>query len=415
MVHVRRPAAFAAAAITALTLTVGAAQGQSYIVRQLPTLGGFISNARDINDSGVIVGFSTRGSDSVSRAVKWTSAGIADLDPMGWWRVGEAVAINNNGFALTNQQGALNCFPEGVQVMAPTGTTPIWRMNYANKPSTGRGINATMQTVGCAADTSGAMIPLRWLSTAPSAVGPTTGVVADVADINDAGVAVGHSAPLLSGVAAANVSAIRIQGTQISTLPTPADRTRAHARAINGSGTVVGDADNGVNPCAWLNVDAVAVRWSPTGQLDVLPLPANVWSASATEINDRGEIVGLGVRTDWTFGPVIWRSGGADPRFLADVVSDMGGMDTIDRVEAINNHGQMVGWGFESGTGIIKPIVISPCWADFNGVGGIGVQDVFDFLSTYFAGSIRADADRSGALGSEDLFVFLSSYFSGCR
>ncbi len=54
------------------------------------------------------------------------------------------------------------------------------------------------------------------------------------------------------------------------------------------------------------------------------------------------------------------------------------------------------------------------CRADFNGVDGVGVQDVFDFVSAWFAGDQRADFDGSGALSAEDIFAFLGAWFAGC-
>lgn len=414
MPRTRRVAAPAAAGISMLLLAAGAASAQSYTVRQLPTLGGFSAGAADINDAGVVVGWSNRASDGRNRAVKWVNGAISDLDPNGWWQSGEAVAINNNGFTLTNQQGATNCFPEGVQIFASTSTTPLWRMNYNNLPSAGRGLNASLHTVGCAAGAAGNMVPLRWNSTAPTAVGPASGVIADVLDINDAGLAVGHTSSITpTGVS--SVSAVSIQGSQVSSLVAPATFARTHARGVNNAGLIVGDADNGTNPCSWLNVDSVAVKWSGS-KVSTLPMPAagGVWSTSATDVNDRGEIVGLGVRADWTFGPVLWRNAGDEAVFLTDLIRDFGGMMSIERVEAINNKGQMVGWGYQADTFRITPVVITPCWGNFNGTGGNTVQDVFDYLDAYFAASSRADVDRTGTVGPDDLFAFLGSYFTGC-
>lgn len=55
------------------------------------------------------------------------------------------------------------------------------------------------------------------------------------------------------------------------------------------------------------------------------------------------------------------------------------------------------------------------CNANFNQIGGVTVQDIFDFLVTYFAGDPRADFDESGAVGVQDIFDFLVAYFAGCN
>ncbi len=54
------------------------------------------------------------------------------------------------------------------------------------------------------------------------------------------------------------------------------------------------------------------------------------------------------------------------------------------------------------------------CPADFNGVGGLSVQDVFDFLAAYFDGSPTADFNASGTVTVQDIFDFLAAYFAGC-
>ncbi len=52
------------------------------------------------------------------------------------------------------------------------------------------------------------------------------------------------------------------------------------------------------------------------------------------------------------------------------------------------------------------------CLADFNKAGGIGVQDIFDFLAAYFGGNGCADFN-GGGIGVQDIFDFLAAYFGG--
>jgi hypothetical protein len=54
------------------------------------------------------------------------------------------------------------------------------------------------------------------------------------------------------------------------------------------------------------------------------------------------------------------------------------------------------------------------CPADYNGSGVVNVQDIFDFLSGWFAGDVRADFDGSSAIAVQDIFAFLSTWFTGC-
>jgi hypothetical protein len=41
------------------------------------------------------------------------------------------------------------------------------------------------------------------------------------------------------------------------------------------------------------------------------------------------------------------------------------------------------------------------------------VQDIFDFLNAWFAGSVAADFN-GGGLAVQDIFDFLSAWFAGC-
>lgn len=64
----------------------------------------------------------------------------------------------------------------------------------------------------------------------------------------------------------------------------------------------------------------------------------------------------------------------------------------------------------------LTPVVslIPCCTADFNSSGAVTVQDIFDFLSEYFAGGPRADINGAGGLSVQDIFDFLAAYFAGC-
>lgn len=65
----------------------------------------------------------------------------------------------------------------------------------------------------------------------------------------------------------------------------------------------------------------------------------------------------------------------------------------------------------------------APCAADFNGAGGVTVQDIFDFLAAWFAGCtatgappcIRsADFNAVGGITVQDIFDYLAAWFTGC-
>lgn len=57
---------------------------------------------------------------------------------------------------------------------------------------------------------------------------------------------------------------------------------------------------------------------------------------------------------------------------------------------------------------------ISKCPANYNGLGGVDVQDIFDFLSGWINLQPATDANRDGTLSVSDIFAFLASWFRGC-
>jgi hypothetical protein len=72
--------------------------------------------------------------------------------------------------------------------------------------------------------------------------------------------------------------------------------------------------------------------------------------------------------------------------------------------------------GFVQGeTGAITPPgAACHCRADFNQSGTVEVQDIFDFLNAWFAGSASADFN-GGGLAVQDIFDFLNAWFAGCH
>ncbi len=61
----------------------------------------------------------------------------------------------------------------------------------------------------------------------------------------------------------------------------------------------------------------------------------------------------------------------------------------------------------------IGPQQGTDCIADYNG-GGVGIQDIFDFLNGWFASSPNADVNVSGGTDIQDVFDFLNAWFAGC-
>ncbi len=54
------------------------------------------------------------------------------------------------------------------------------------------------------------------------------------------------------------------------------------------------------------------------------------------------------------------------------------------------------------------------CPADFNHVNGVTVQDIFDFLTAWLAGSPSADFNHVNGVTVQDIFDFLTAWLAGC-
>ena len=59
-------------------------------------------------------------------------------------------------------------------------------------------------------------------------------------------------------------------------------------------------------------------------------------------------------------------------------------------------------------------ITAPPCGPDFNGSGTVTVQDIFDFLGAWFAGTPTADFNHVNGITVQDIFDFLAAWFAGC-
>ena len=66
------------------------------------------------------------------------------------------------------------------------------------------------------------------------------------------------------------------------------------------------------------------------------------------------------------------------------------------------------------GTVVSGEAVYTMCPADFNCSGTLSAQDIFDYLSAWFAHDARADVNASGAIDSQDIFDFVLAWFGGC-
>lgn len=58
--------------------------------------------------------------------------------------------------------------------------------------------------------------------------------------------------------------------------------------------------------------------------------------------------------------------------------------------------------------------IVQFCPGDINRDGAASVQDIFDFLTLWFANDPRANVNNDGAVSVQDIFDMLSAWFAGC-
>lgn len=160
-------------------------------------------------------------------------------------------------------------------------------------------------------------------------------------------------------------------------------------------------------PSAW-----VAAPVAPRLRVTVSepPSPAGTRLASLTlptELVDPVRVVADGVELG-TFS-------GGDALNIGSLMNSSGAsVVEIRGVRATPGTSVLPLWLAQSGQTATVCIEGLLCEADFNGVDGVSVQDIFQFLTAYFAGDPRTDFDGDGVRAPADIFAFLNAYFAGC-
>lgn len=91
----------------------------------------------------------------------------------------------------------------------------------------------------------------------------------------------------------------------------------------------------------------------------------------------------------------------------------------VEQVACLGGSGSGAGAVFALGASDCNAggVLATPCcFADYNKVGGVTVQDVFDFLGDWFNGSVNANVFGDGVATPtvQDVFDYLTAWFAGC-
>lgn len=168
-----------------------------------------------------------------------------------------------------------------------------------------------------------------------------------------------------------------------------------------------------------------AFRWTATGGVTVLgDLPGGGFQSEAEAVSADGSTVLGRSRTEVGMEAFIWTAD-AGMRRLQSVLEDAGVANlagwTLRNASGVSADGRIV-----VGTGInpcgqdegwiarLDGPASAFCAADVNAIGGLTVQDLFEFLGLYFAADRRGDFNRSCDHTVQDIFEFLAAFFAGC-
>ena len=275
-------------------------------------VGGLPANQRwamalDINDLGTVVGYGASG-DTATHAFRWSFIGAVMEDLSAG--IG---GVNSHAFAI-------------------------------NKPG---------QVVGSAHLSSG-LVAAMWQSDGSFVnLGQYAGASGSIAmsgatDISDSGYVVASTHYFGGGDQAWRWSA---QQGQVALPNLPGAGERYSPNAVNEHGWAVGQT--------WLggsSSDVRALMWNAAGE--VIALQDNGFSFSAAlGINSAGTVVGRGLRSDGARA-FIWTadSGMVD---AASLVVNLGSF-RLGEASAINELGQIAGWGYDTATGMAQAYLLTP-------------------------------------------------------
>jgi probable HAF family extracellular repeat protein len=262
----------------------------------LGTLGGTVSAASGINDSGQVVGYADTSGDAGSDAFLYSGGTMTNLGTLGG-TIGQATGINASGqvvgYASTSGNAASDAFLYSGGTMTNLGT-------FGGTDSFATGINASGQVVG-GADTSGnaAYNAFLYSGGTMTNLGTFGGTTSEAAGINASGQVVGYANT--SGNAGSVSNAFLYSGGTMTNLGTLGGTT-SYANGINASGQVVGDAETSGNAHfnAFIYTSSTGMENLNTLYASLLvsgtgPQEGFVSLTNATAINSSGEIVGYGV------------------------------------------------------------------------------------------------------------------------
>jgi probable HAF family extracellular repeat protein len=303
---------------------VGVSDGRAFLWQEgtmtdLGTLNFQQSEALAINGSGQVAGTAGAPEGDASAAFLWENGEMRDLglpDPPSEWQThGRAMALNDAGDVVGTVSGGPDTSPEAMP------RAYVWRAdgNISQLPTDGGtaglalGINYAGIVVGGASmpDDRHHIAGARWSGGTLSRLQSLGGMMAMARDINNSGLIVGYSS-LPEEFHNRAVTWRNGQPEELSLLPVH-DHSEAHA--VNHAGIIVGFSGRDFDTPEGRDSERRAVRWidGEVEDLNRLLPPDSGWLLlEARGINNRGDIVGVGMRNGSRRAFLLWAGGSGD-------------------------------------------------------------------------------------------------------
>jgi probable HAF family extracellular repeat protein len=297
-----------------------------YALTDLGTLGGQSSYARGINDSGVVVGYSTLSTGTSTHAFLFRDGIMHDLGLLGGL-FSVATEIESSGVAIgyssTSVPNISHAFRYQNGVMTDLGS-------LGGSSSYASGINNAGVIVGQSNTSGGNPHPVRYENGVWTDLGTLGGRLGAAVRINRAGLIVGNTQMPGDSI----YHAFLYQNGSMSDLGTLGG-PNSYARGINASGTIVGQSSV---PGAGTPSRPFVYRNGTMNDLGSFGGP----NGSAEGINDAGTIVGYSSLTASIIHAFVHDHG-----VMTDLnaVTDTSGGWLLEDAVDINSGGDIVGYG----------------------------------------------------------------------
>ena len=329
-----RNRSFGLCAAVALVAVLPMADGQTYGVTQLPTLGGSITTPLAISNTGIIAGNSNLTGDTETHAFKYVNGTIADL----------GVLSGTDSYA-----GGVN---NGGEVVGNSGTISTFdAFSYANGKLTDLGTLGGTQSWALGVNSVGTVVGVSYLSGnsvnhgfsysggVMTDLGTLGGPTSNAYAINDSGVIVGNA-----DYSATNHHAFSSSAGVMTDLGTLGG-VKSTALGINNLGYIVGDAQT-----AGGLIDAFSYFGGKMTDLGGLP---GATLSYAYGINNSLTIVGYSTGGSFVHAFVYSNGQMTDLNSLVSLSAV-----TLTKASGVNDIGQIIATGSDNQAYLLTPLAI---------------------------------------------------------